>query len=121
MAGVSPKDLTSPSAVMATAASRLSPDSAPSGGGEGVAASPFEDGLGAQGDEGEACQKRGDGESSDEVVLIVEDLHVERHGVGQAADMAGDDRHRAEFAHGAGVAQQDAVEQRPSAHWAASP
>ena len=82
--------------------------------GEGVAVSPFEDGFGAQGDEGESRQKRGDGKGSDEVVLIVKYLHVERHGVGESADVAGDDRHRAEFAHGARVAQQHAVEQRPA-------
>src|ERR1700681_3013629 len=105
MAGVSPMAVASPSAVIATATPQLAPDSVPSGGGEGVAVSPFEEGLCAQGDEGEACQKRGDGESSDEVVLIIKDLHLERHGVGESADMAGDDRHRTEFAHGAGVAQ----------------
>ena len=49
----------------------------------------------------------------DEVVLVVEDLDVQRHGVGQAADMAGDHRDRAELAHGAGIAQQHAVEQAP--------
>ena len=65
-------------------------------------------------DEGEAGQQRGDGEGGDEVVFIVEDLDVQRHGVGQAADVAGDDRDRAELAHGAGVAEQDAVEQRPA-------
>src|SRR4029077_6289998 len=84
MAGVSPTDLASPSAVIATATPRLAPESVPSGGGEGVAVSPFEGGLGPQGDEGEACQKRGDGESSDEVVLIIKDLHLERHGVGES-------------------------------------
>src|SRR3977135_1011673 len=108
MAAVSPKDLARPSAVIAMATLRLSPESVPSGGGEGGAVVPFEEGRGAQGDEGEACQKRGDGESSDEVVLIIKDLHLERHGVGESADMAGEDRHRAAFAPGAGVHTRDA-------------
>ena len=51
--------------------------------------------------------------AADEVVLVVEDLDVQRHGVGLAADVAGDDRHRAELAHGAGVAEDHAVEQAP--------
>src|SRR5215813_7709165 len=96
-AAVPSKDFVSPWARMAIADAASVPVDA----GEAVAVSPFEDGLCAQGDEGESRQKRGDGESSDEVVLIVKDLHVERHGVGQSADVAGDDRDRAEFAHGA--------------------
>ncbi len=38
---------------------------------------------------------------------------MQRHGVGQAADVTGDDGDRAELAHRARVAQQDAVEQAP--------
>ncbi len=38
---------------------------------------------------------------------------MQRHGVGVAADVAGDHRHRAELAHRAGVAQDHAVEQAP--------
>ena len=48
--------------------------------------------LSDEGDEREERQERGDGEGGDEVVLIVEDLDLQRHGVGQAADVAGDDR-----------------------------
>ena len=46
-------------------------------------------------------------------VLVVENLDLQRHGVGLAADLAGDHRDRAELAHGAGVAEEHAVEQRP--------
>ena len=38
---------------------------------------------------------------------------MQRHGVGEPADVAGDHRDRAELAHRAGVAQQHAVEQAP--------
>ena len=38
---------------------------------------------------------------------------MQRHGVGQAAYVARHHRHRAEFTHGAGVAQEHAVEQAP--------
>ena len=46
------------------------------------------------------------GEGGDEVVLVVEDLDMQRHGVGLAADVAGDHRDRAELAHRARVAQR---------------
>ena len=39
---------------------------------------------------------------------------MQRHRVGQAADMAGDHRDRAELAHRARIAQQHAVQQRPA-------
>jgi hypothetical protein len=54
------------------------------------------------------------GEGGDEVVLVVENLDVQRQRVGMAADVAGDDRHGAELAHRAGVAEDDAVEQAPA-------
>src|SRR3712207_7533102 len=43
-----------------------------------------------EGDQREERQERGHGERGDEVVLVVEDLDVQRHGVGQAADVARD-------------------------------
>ena len=48
-----------------------------------------------------------------ELILVVENFDMQRHGVGLAANVAGHDRHRAELAHGARVAQKHAVEQRP--------
>ncbi len=59
-------------------------------------------------------QDRRHREGADDVVLVVEDLHLQRHGVGLAADVARHDRHRAELAHRARVAQHDAVEQAPA-------
>ena len=38
---------------------------------------------------------------------------MQRHGVGHTPDVTGDHRHGAEFAHGAGVAEDDAVEEAP--------
>ena len=58
-------------------------------------------------------QQRGDREGAGGVVLVVEDFDMQRHGVGQAADVARHHRDRAELAHGAGIAQQHAVEQAP--------
>ena len=52
--------------------------------------------------------------AADEVVFVVQDLDVQRHGVGQAADVPGDHRHRAELAHRARVAEQHAVQQPPA-------
>ena len=76
--------------------------------------------LSSKRDQREQREQRRDGEGGDEIIFIVEHLDMERHGVGFAADMARNDRDRAEFAHRAGVAQQHAVEQRPSGCWAGS-
>src|SRR5205807_516559 len=62
----------------------------------------------------EQGEERGDGERADEVIFVVEDLDVQRHGVGQAADVSGHHRHRAELAHGARVAQHHTVQQAPA-------
>ena len=61
----------------------------------------------------EQREQRGDGEGRDEVVFVVENFDVERHGVGLAADVAGHHGDRAEFAHRPGVAEKHAVEQAP--------
>ena len=55
-----------------------------------------------------------DREGRDELVFVVEDLDVQRHRVGLAADVTRDHAHRAELAHRPGVAEQHAVQQRPS-------
>src|SRR5215211_2183511 len=81
---------------------------------DGMAIPPLEDGLCRQSEEGDASQERGDRKSGHEVVFIVEDLDVKRHGGGQATDMARDDGDGAELAHRAGIAQENAVEQRPA-------
>ena len=78
------------------------------------ARAPFDQRLDDQRDDREQRQQRGHRECADEVVLVVEDLDVQRHGRGQPADVAGDDRHRAELAHRARVAQDDAVQQAPA-------
>ena len=79
-----------------------------------IVEAPFEHALEHQRDEREPRQQRGDREGGDEIILVVEDLDVQRHRVGLAADMARDDRHRAELAHRPRVAQQHAVEQTPA-------
>src|SRR4051794_40253546 len=109
-AAVSPNSL----AIPATRMSMPVPRSMGRSSGESIAVSPLEERLGCQGDNGQKSEERSDGEGRDEVVLIVENLNVERHGVGQAPHVSGDDRHGAELAHGAGIAQQDAVEQCPA-------
>src|SRR3954467_1095698 len=109
-AAVSPNSF----AIPATRMSMPVPRSMGRSPGERVPVSPLEERLGCQGDNGQESEERSDGEGRDEVVLIVENLNVERHGVGQASHVSGDDRHGAELAHGAGIAQQDAVEQRPA-------
>ena len=47
------------------------------------------------------------------LIVVVENLDMQRHRVGLAADVAGHDRHRAELAHRARVAEQHAVHQAP--------
>src|SRR5512134_708753 len=78
-----------------------------------IAVAPFEQRLEDKGDQRKKRKKRGDRESGDPVVLIVEDLDVERHGVGDAADVAGDDRDPAELAHRPGIAEKHAIHQPP--------
>ena len=46
-------------------------------------------------------------------VIVIENFDLQRHGIRQPADVTRDDRHRAELAHGARVAEDDAVEQSP--------
>src|SRR6185295_12057843 len=75
--------------------------------------SPFENGLHDQRDQGKHRQQRGNRKRRHELILIIEDLDQQRHGVGFAADMAGHHRYRAELAHGAGVAQQHTIQQAP--------
>ena len=48
------------------------------------------------------------------LVFVVQDLDVQRHRVGEAADVPRHHRHRAEFAHRARIAQDHAVEQSPA-------
>src|SRR6476660_90339 len=74
---------------------------------------PFEDGLHHQCDQRQHGQQGRDRERRYELIFIVEDLDQERHGVGLAADVARDHRHRAELTHGAGIAQQYAIQQAP--------
>jgi len=55
----------------------------------------------------------GNREGADIVVIVVEQLDVQRHGVGDAPDMSRHHRHRAELAQGARVAQQHTIQQSP--------
>src|SRR3954470_9878549 len=85
-AAVSPNSF----AIPATRMSMPVPSSRGRSPGESVAVSPLEEGLRCEGDDGQESEERGDGESRDEVVLIVENLNVKRHGVGQAPHVSGD-------------------------------
>ena len=49
------------------------------------------------------------GKSSGKTVLVVENLDVEGHGIGLAADVAGDHRHSAKLTHGPRVTQDHSV------------
>src|SRR5215472_786638 len=77
-------------------------------------AGALDQGLDDEREPGEQREERSHGECAHEVVFVVEDLDVERHGVGEAADVARDHRHRAELAHGARVAEDQPVEQTPA-------
>src|SRR6476620_10116693 len=80
-AAVSPKSLTISATVMST-------ESVLSMGGSArdfVAVAPLEDRFDRQGDEGETSEERSDGEGCHEVEFIVQDLDMEGHGRGEAA------------------------------------
>src|SRR3982750_2178969 len=79
--------------------------------GDFVAMSPLERGFEREGDEREKSKERGDGKGGDKVVVIVESLNLQRHGVGLAADVTGNDADRSKLAHRASVAQQHAVKE----------
>src|SRR6185437_1434179 len=74
---------------------------------------PLENGLHHQGDQRQHGQQRSDRERRYELICVVEYFNQQRHGVGLAADVTGDDGHRAEFAHRTGVAKQHAIQQPP--------
>src|SRR3954469_24554423 len=74
---------------------------------------PFENGLCQQCDQRQHGQQRRDRERRYELVFVVENLDQQRHGVGLAANVSGYHRYRAELAHGAGVAQQHAIQHAP--------
>ena len=47
------------------------------------------DAIAAEGDGRPGGQQRRDGKGADKIILIIENLHMQRHGIGEAADMAG--------------------------------
>src|SRR5919109_4786547 len=72
---------------------------------------PFEQRLDAKRQQRQQGQQARDGERGRGVVFVVKLLDPQRHRVGDARDVAGNDRDGAEFAHGPGVAQDDSVKQ----------
>src|SRR3546814_7289493 len=75
---------------------------------------PFDDGFENERHQRKECEQRRDREGGDEIIFIVEDLDMQRHRVGLSAQMAGNDRHRAELPHRARIAEQYAIEQPPA-------
>src|SRR5579872_3762294 len=73
----------------ATGAVSFSARLLPSALGKIVGMAPFEEDLDREGDQRQAGEKRGEREGGDEIVLIVENLHLQRDRVGKAADMTG--------------------------------
>ena len=71
------------------------------------------DTLGDQRHQRQQGQQRRDRKRGGELVVVVQNLDVQRHRVGLPADMARDHRDRAELAHRARVADHHAVEQPP--------
>src|SRR5215212_955197 len=58
---------------------------------------PLQHGLDAEGDERHEGQERGDCERGRKGVIVVKNLDVQRHCVGEANDVAGDHRHGSKF------------------------
>src|SRR3546814_2194871 len=75
---------------------------------------PFRNALRHQRHEGERCQQRGDGKGPDEIILVVENIDMQRQGIGQAPDVARNNRYCTEIPHCQRVAEQHAVEQSPT-------
>src|SRR2546425_4459719 len=75
---------------------------------------PFDQALDDESRHGEEGEERGDGEGGGELVLVVEDLDVERNRRRQAPDVPRHDRDRTELPHRARVAEHDAVQQPPA-------
>src|SRR5262249_39991778 len=77
------------------------------------AVAPFQQRFHGKCEERKHGKQRSDRKGGGEGVLIIEDLDLERHGVGQAAYMARHHRYRTELSHRPCIAQQHAVEQPP--------
>src|SRR5437763_2900230 len=80
-------------------------------GGELVAMTPLERGFEREGDDGQKSEERRNGKGGDKVVVIVKSLNLERHGVGLAADVTGNDADCPKLPHRPCVAQQHAIEE----------
>src|SRR5690606_14078716 len=66
----------------------LSPSQAATGG-KLRAMPPFEQALQTKGQEGQQGEQAGNGEGGHEVIFVVKNLHMQRHGVGEAANVTG--------------------------------
>src|SRR5438105_655149 len=86
-------------------------------GSELVAVSPFERSLEAEGNKSEEGEERSNGEGADKVVVIIECLNLQRHGVGFAADVTGNDADCSKLPHRSGVAQKHAIEEGEANIW----
>src|SRR6185437_15335643 len=75
---------------------------------------PLHQRLEGQSREREQCEEGGDRERRGEVVVVVQRLDGERHGIGQSPDVARDYRHGSEFSHGACIAENHPVKQSPA-------
>src|SRR5438477_7094127 len=72
---------------------------------------PLHQGLDDQRQDRQQREQRGYGERTDEVVFVIQDLNMQRHGVRQAAHVTGHYRDGAEFPHGTRVTENHAVDQ----------
>src|SRR6185312_9055238 len=57
-------------------------------GGQFVGIAPFQQGFQGKGDQGKQGQQSGNGKGADIIVIVVEQLDMQRHGVGLSPDMA---------------------------------
>src|SRR6266498_3119658 len=74
---------------------------------------PFQECLDAQREQRQQGEQTGYRKRRRPLVFVIQLLDAQGHGIGVSRDMAGDDRDRAELAHRAGVAEDDAVHQTP--------
>src|SRR5438270_8965993 len=74
---------------------------------------PFQERFDPQRKQREQGQQAGDGERTGGIVFVVEALDLQRHSIRLPDYVTGDNRNGAEFSHGAGVAQNDPVDEAP--------
>ena len=74
---------------------------------------PFHEGPDPQRRQREQRQQTRNGKGCGSVILVIQLLYSQRHGIRLARDVTRNHRDRSELSHGPGVAENDSVDQAP--------